>query len=171
MKLRYRYVSYGAGRDRVEQMQQLHQLMHQMLARATTRGGSSWQPPTDVYETDGALVVQVELAGTREEDIDVTLFADHLTIAGTRRSRRAEAAAAYYLAGILYGDFNVAVPVLTKVDRDGVEASFENGLLTVTLPKAVGPQPSAISVATKTAAEALPDNDADIMSVRQGAES
>ena len=147
MKLRYRYVSYGAGRDRIDQMQQMHQLMHQLLARAATRVGSSWQPATDVYETEDSLVVQVELAGVREEDIDITLFADHLSVAGTRRNRTS-ATAAYHLAGILYGSFTVTIPVMADVDRDGVEASFEDGLLTVLLPKASSNKPLAISVAT-----------------------
>lgn len=169
MKLRYRYVSYGAGRDRIEQIQEMHQLMHQMLARATTRGSGSWQPPTDVYETGDAIVVQVELAGTREEDIDITLFADHLTIAGTRQNRAAEAATAYYLAGILYGAFTVTVPVTANVDRDGVEAAFDNGLLIVTLPKTTGPKPSTISIGTTTAAATAQAEPHDVLAP-QGAE-
>jgi HSP20 family protein len=168
MKLRYRYVSYGAGRDRIDQMQQMHQLMHQLLARAATRAGSSWQPAADVYETEESLVVQVELAGVREEDIDITLFADHLSVAGTRRNRTS-ATAAYHLAGILYGLFTVTVPVMADVDRDGVEASFEDGLLTVVLPKAVSHQLSAINInANKTALPATASTD---MVAPQGADS
>ena len=158
MKLRYRYVSYGAGPDRIDQMQQMHQVMSQLLARASTRAGSSWQPSTDVYETEDSLVMQVELAGVREEDIEITLFADHLTIAGTRRNRTA-ATAAYHLAGILYGSFTITIPVMTNVDHDGVEASFEDGLLTVTLPKAVSYQPSAISINTAHGTTALSENE------------
>ncbi len=168
MKLRYRYVSYGVGRDRIDQMQQMHQLMHQLVARAATRAGSAWQPAIDVYETEDAVVAQVELAGVREEDIDITLFVDHLTIAGTRQNRTA-ATAAYHLAGILYGSFTVTVPVMTGVDRDGVEASFEDGLLTVVLPKAVGRQPSAISINANKMA--LPDTAPTNMVAPQGAES
>ena len=171
MKLRYRYVSYGVGRDRIDQMQQMHQLMQQLLGRAATRAGGSWQPATDVYETDDALVVQVELAGVREDDIDITLFADHLTIAGTRQNRAAAATAAYHLAGILYGSFTVAIPVMTNVDRDGVEASFEDGLLTVTLPKAVSYQPSAISINPTGKATLAPDTHPADMSAPQGAQS
>jgi len=170
MKVRYRYVSHGAGRDRVDQMQQMHQLMQQLLARAATRAGGSWQPSTDVYETEDSLVAQVELAGVREEDIDITLFADHLTITGTRQNRTA-ATAAYHLAGILYGSFTLAVPVMTNVDRDGVEASFEDGLLTVVLPKAVGRQPSAVSINTTSNTKTLPETESHEMIAPQGADS
>jgi len=170
MKLRYRYVSYGAGPDRIDQMQQMHQVMSQLLTRASTRTGGSWQPSTDVYETEDSLVMQVELAGVREEDIEITLFADHLVIAGTRRNRTA-ATAAYHLAGILYGSFTITIPVMTNVDRDGVEASFEDGLLTVTLPKAVGYQPSAISIGTPANKASIPTPTSEDLVAPQGAES
>jgi HSP20 family protein len=135
VKVQYRYVSYGAGHDTVEQMQQVHHLLHHMLARVTPGIAGTWQPPADIYETDDALVVQLELAGVREEDITATLFADHLEVAGTRR-HHASPGAAYHLAGILYGDFRLAIPVLASLRRDAVEASYDNGLLTIVLPKA-----------------------------------
>jgi len=169
MKVRYRYVSSGVGRDRVDQMQQMHQLMQQLLARAATRAGGSWQPSTDVYETEDSLVVQVELAGVREEDIDITLFADHLTITGTRQNRTA-ATAAYHLAGILYGSFTLAVPVMTSVDRDGVEASFEDGLLTVVLPKASSNKPLAISVGATNSTSPVKGGTSEMLA-KQTAES
>lgn len=136
MKLHYRYVSYGAGPSVVEQMQQMHQLMHHMLARATPGTSGAWQPPTDVYETAEAFVVRVELAGVREEDIEITLFADYLEVSGSRRNTGSPDAA-YHLAGILYGAFRLQVAVPSTLRRDDVEAGFDNGLLTVTLPKAV----------------------------------
>ena len=146
MKVRYRYVSYGAGRNEADQLHELHRLMHQLMARATPGFSGTWQPPMDVYETDDALYIHVELAGVREEDIDITLFADHLTISGTRQNRNAQGAA-YYVAGILYGNFRLEIPVATRVDRERVAASFEDGLLTITLPKAVERiQPSAVSI-------------------------
>lgn len=154
MKLHYRYVSYGAGPHVIEQMQQMHQLMHHMLARATPGAGGAWQPPTDVYETEDTLMVRVELAGVREEDIEITLFADHLEIAGARHNT-ALPNAAYHLAGILYGAFRVQVPVTAPLRRDDVEASFENGLLAVVLPKGTErAEPTSIQPSYSSAIEA-----------------
>lgn len=147
MTVRLRYVSYGTSRQALEQMQQLHQLIHRMVARTTAGTGAAWQPPTDVYEREDAIVVQAELAGVREEDIDITLFADHLTIAGTRRNVVANEGAAYYIAGILYGEFRLELPLLLPVRRDEVDAHYENGLLTVVLPKAATRvEPSVIRI-------------------------
>ena len=135
MRLRFRYVSYGVGPGTIDHMQHMHQLMHQMIVRATP-GAGAWQPPTDVYESEEAVVVQVELAGVKEDDVEMTLFADHLAVSGVRHPRVPPGSAAYHLAGILYGEFRVEVPVAARVVRDEVEASFEDGLLTVVLPKA-----------------------------------
>jgi len=134
VKLHYRYVSYSPSRTAIDQVQQMHRLMHQMAARAGSSG--AWQPAADLYETETTLVVQVELAGVREEDIEITLFADHLSISG-RRQNRTPTNAVYSLAGIFYGDFNIVVPIGTGVRRDAVEATFEDGLLGIVLPKAI----------------------------------
>jgi HSP20 family protein len=160
MTLRYRYVSYGVGPSILEQMQQVHQLMHQLMMRTSPAAGGAWQPPADVFQTEDAVVVQVELAGVKEEDIDITLFADHLAISGVRHSRVPPGTAAYQLAAILYGDFRVEVPVATPVERDQVNASYEDGLLTVILPKAtkrVEPTPVRIGQGSHiVAGEATP---------------
>ena len=146
MRLRYRYVSHGTGPHMLEHIQQMHQLMHQLMARATPGIAGIWQPPTDVYETEEALVVQAELAGVREEDIDIALFSDYLAISGRRRNSVPPGTAAYHLAGILYGEFRLEVAVIANIRRDDVEASYDNGMLTVVLPKATGRiEPSAIS--------------------------
>jgi HSP20 family protein len=167
-------VSQGAGSSVIERMQHMHQLMHQLMARAAPGPTGAWQPPTDVYETAEALIVQVELAGVHEDDIDVTLFADYLSVTGTRHHQapapplrseapdstvadaaRATSAAstpvAYHVAGILYGPFNLALAIPVNVQRDNVEASFENGLLTIILPKASTPAtPTAINIQPRT---------------------
>src|SRR5919199_900938 len=102
MRIRCRYVAHGTGPHMLAQIQQMHQLMHQLMARATPGIAGFWQPPTDVYETEEALVVQADLAG------------------------------------ILYGEFRLEVAVITNIRRDDVEASYDNGMLTVVLPKATG---------------------------------
>src|ERR671936_306561 len=136
MRLRYRYVSHGTGPHMLEQIQQMHQLMQQLMVRATPGIAGLWQPPTDVYETEEALVVQAELAGVREEDIDIALFSDYLAISGQRRCTVPPGTAAYHLAGILYGEFRLEVAVIASIRRDDVDASYDNGMLTVVLPKA-----------------------------------
>jgi HSP20 family protein len=95
--------------------------------------GRVWCPPTDVYETSDCLVVKVEVAGMAEDDFALT-FADRtLVIAGTRRDPAAKLG--YHQMEILYGEFRTDVYVPEIVDVDGIEASYQDGFLLVTLPK------------------------------------
>ena len=93
-----------------------------------------WSPPIDVFETDEAIVVRVEIAGMKESDFVITLDDRHLSIRGTRPDlpeRRA-----YRQMEIRFGEFSVEVDLHTQVDVDKVEAIYTNGFLRVTLPKA-----------------------------------
>ncbi len=93
-----------------------------------------WSPPTDVYETEDAYVVRVEIAGMREEDFEVTLEGNYLLIQGQRpdiSERRA-----YRQMEIRFGRFASIVELPPDVDTQRVEAEYRNGFLFVTLPKA-----------------------------------
>lgn len=103
--------------------------------------GRIWRPPTDVYETDDSIVVKVEVAGMAEDDFAITFSDRNLIIAGVRRDPAAKLG--YHQMEIPYGEFRTEVYVSEAVDVDSIEASYENGFLLVTLPKA-GPHRIAI---------------------------
>lgn len=93
-----------------------------------------WHPPTDVYETEDAIIVCVEIAGMDENDLHITLTGDMLSIYG----RRANSLAGYTSVHRLemhYGDFETTIHLPTRILSDEVEAVYKNGLLYVTLPK------------------------------------
>jgi len=92
-----------------------------------------WRPPTDVYETDDAVVVRVEIAGMREEDITIELVGRSLSIHGVRpdiSTRRA-----YHQMEIRFGEFSLEMELPVPVATQQVAAAYENGFLIVTLPK------------------------------------
>ena len=92
-----------------------------------------WSPPTDVYETEGAIVVKAELAGMREEDFEVALEDNILMISGNRpdpNERRA-----YYQMEISSGRFEFAVELPLPVDVELATAEYKDGFLTIHLPK------------------------------------
>lgn len=94
----------------------------------------AWRPPTDVYETEDALVVRVEIAGMREEDFSIQLDGRYLSIRGQRQDipeRRA-----YHQMEIRFGEFNIDVELPLPVDAARIEATYRNGFLGVILPKA-----------------------------------
>jgi HSP20 family protein len=100
-----------------------------------------WNPPTDVYETDDAYAVRVEIAGMREDDFEVAVENNVLLISGNRPDipeRRA-----YHQMEIRFGKFATAIGLPSPVDVDHAVARYADGFLTITLPKS---KPNQIKV-------------------------
>ena len=94
---------------------------------------SAWDPPTDVYETGDSYVVRMEIAGMREADFEVSIQTDTLYISGNRPDFPARRA--YHQMEIRSGRFANAVTLPGPVDADRAEAAYQDGFLTITLPK------------------------------------
>jgi HSP20 family protein len=94
----------------------------------------TWRPPTDVYETDEAVVVRVEIAGMREADFTVTLRDQLLIVTGTRIDPSPKVA--YHQLEVRYGDFRTEVYLHWSVEAAAITAVYEDGFLVVMLPKA-----------------------------------
>ena len=93
-----------------------------------------WTPPTDVYETEEAYVVRVEIAGMREDDFEVLLENNTLLISGSRpdlTERRA-----YQQMEIRFGKFSTALNLPGPVNIEQARAEYKDGFLTIVLPKA-----------------------------------
>jgi HSP20 family protein len=95
-----------------------------------------WAPDADTYETARSVEVVVDLAGVDEDDFEVHLFEDALVVEGHRRLP-AHDEAVYHVAGIRQGQFRLEVPLPAPVDSDRVDASYERGVLRITLPKRI----------------------------------
>ncbi|MBI5300642.1 MAG: Hsp20/alpha crystallin family protein [Chloroflexi bacterium] len=92
-----------------------------------------WRPATDVYETDEAVIVKMEIAGMDAADFTIS-FTDHtLTVEGARLDR--ESKLGYHLLEIPYGEFRVPVYLPGTFAEDRIDARYENGFLYITLPK------------------------------------
>lgn len=124
----------------------------------------AWRPALEVYETEAAFVVRAELAGIDEQHLRVALDGNTLVIQGQRAPTSRSAADApeqrsYHEMGISYGPFRAQVMVPFPVMRDGVEANYEHGLLTIVLPRAQRVRIQATR-ATATVAVGAPDDEA-----------
>ena len=93
-----------------------------------------WNPPTDEYETEDAYIIRVEIAGVREDDFEVTIENDTLLISGKRQDVTGPPRA-FHQMEIRFGKFTTAVHLPGPVNADDAQAEYENGLLTVHLPK------------------------------------
>lgn len=93
----------------------------------------AWRPPTDVYETDNAVIVKMEVAGMAPDDFTISFSEHTLTIEGMRLDR--EAKLGYHLLEIPYGEFRVEVYLPGTFADQQIDARYDNGFLYVTLPK------------------------------------
>ncbi|SLN37188.1 Spore protein SP21 [Roseovarius litorisediminis] len=92
-------------------------------------------PSTDVTETDKSVNVSVELPGMTEEDIDISLSGNSMTIRGEKKIEHEEEHKGVYMSERHYGSFHRTVPLPAGIDPDKAEATYKNGVLTVSLPK------------------------------------
>ncbi len=107
------------------------------LARLLPLGSPQWRPAADLYEGRDGLVLEVELAGVSEDDIEVAVYEDAVVLEGARRADAA-AASTYHAAEIRRGPFRLAVALPRAIDRERVSALLDRGMLRVTLPLAEG---------------------------------
>lgn len=109
--------------------------------------GLTYRLPVDAYSTANEIVVQAALPGVDPKEVQITLEGDTLSIAGELPARLEDAD--YLIAERAAGRFNRTLTLNVPVDVDKAEAHFENGLLTLTLPKAEAARPKQITVKTK----------------------
>ncbi len=107
-----------------------------------------WVPAMDMYETDDALVVKMALPGVDPEKVEIRIAGDVLTIRGHVEEDVVEEGASYYLRERRTGAFSRSVQLPVPVEADKAEAVFENGVLTLTLPKAEEVRPKTIKILT-----------------------
>lgn len=140
MRLRYftvRYQFSGSPSTLERHYRELRDAMLNPTQRyALTQPGTPWRPAMDIHETPDAVYVKIELAGMRDEDIDVTLHPDALVVTGERADEHEhDESACYHEAQIRYGPFRAVALLPSAVDGDAAEARYEQGMLRVTLPK------------------------------------
>jgi HSP20 family protein len=99
--------------------------------------GDLWSraPAVDIVDKENAYEISAELPGVDENSIDVKFSDGTLTIKGEKRDEREEKKKNFYLAERRYGSFQRSFSIPAGVDADRIEASFKNGVLTVTFPK------------------------------------
>jgi HSP20 family protein len=109
----------------------------------------SWTPVCDMYETDNALVVSLELPGLEQNEIDVRVDGDDLVVSGEREIEREQPGEQFHRVERPYGKFLRRFQLPSTVNREAIEASFRDGLLRIRLPNQRDKQPLPIRVAIR----------------------
>lgn len=96
--------------------------------------GARWVPNTDVYATDKGLVIKVELAGMRSENLEINVEGNRLRISGTRPDGCRSATCNFIVMEINYGAFETALELPPGYDLSKAKASYLNGFLRIDVP-------------------------------------
>jgi HSP20 family protein len=110
---------------------------------------STWLPAVDVLERDDAFEVKAELPGLKKEQVKITLRDDILTIRGEKKQEPEEEKRQYRRSERSYGMFQRSFTLPASVRHDKIDATFQDGVLTVVLPKSEEAKPRDIEVKVK----------------------
>lgn len=112
----------------------------------TEMEGRTWWPLLDVAEREDELIVKADLPGMKAQDIDIHLEGNVLTLSGQKTAGEEEKDENLYRCERRYGSFRRSITLPSTVDAEKIEASYDNGVLTVVVPKSEAAKPKKIKV-------------------------
>ena len=133
----------------VREMMALQNAMNRLMDESfddLTPGMRRWDLAVDLVETDDSFVVKASLPGITPEDMDITVEDDTLTIKAETKVEEEYEQNSYHLRERRFGGFSRSLRLPTAINAEKIEAVFEHGVLTLTVPKAEAVKPKKISV-------------------------
>lgn len=113
--------------------------------------GTRWSPAVDVREDDQSIDLDFELPGMKPEDVTVNVENGILSVSGEKRAERKEGEEGrYHMTERTYGSFFRSFQLPQGVDENQIHAEFDNGVLSVRIPKTALPQPRRIEIGRTT---------------------
>jgi HSP20 family protein len=107
---------------------------------------ASWVPPVDIFEEPDAIRIMAEIPGVSPADVKITLENNMLTLRGSKQQTAQERTEGVHRYERTYGAFERTFALPSTVDANSIKASYEHGVLTVTLPKVEKARPREIAV-------------------------
>jgi len=112
-----------------------------------------WELPIDMHQTTNDVIVKASLPGFKPEEVDISITGDTLTIKGAHNEEQEVKEENYFYKERHYGTFSRSILIPVPVKSDKAEALFEDGVLTLTLPKVEEVKPKQIKVKAKQIAK------------------
>jgi HSP20 family protein len=139
------------------EMLSLREAMNRLFEESVLRPGvfesenTAVLAPVDVYETKDNIVLKAAVPGLKPEDLDISITGDVLTIKGEYKAEeQPEQGRSYLRQERRYGSFARQLALPTAVDTNNVSATFENGILTLEMPKKEAVKPKSVKIVAKT---------------------
>lgn len=133
--------------DLTGMQQEMNRLFDEFFGESQTEMAEcSWVPMVDVSETDTEIRIRAELPGLNQDDIEINLQDNVLTLTGEKKQEQKEDQENFHRVERCYGSFTRSFTLPAVVQNDAVQATFKNGVLLVTLPKAEEAKPKKITI-------------------------
>ena len=127
--------------------QQVNRLFENVLDRSSEESNlTSWAPAADIYETEHELVVKADLPEVDPKDLDIRVENNILTIRGERKFEKKVNEDNYLRVERAYGTFSRSFSLANTVNPEAIRADYQNGVLTLTIPKREEAKPKQIKV-------------------------
>jgi len=140
--------------DPFREMTQVQNQLNRLVDQVWGGRQESWLPAVDVFDTKDAVVLKAELAGMDPDDIQIEVEDNVLTIKGERRFEEKVDEGRYYRVERRFGSFQRSLALPQGVKADEIGASYDDGILTVSVPKVEEERPKRIEVKAKKTVEA-----------------
>lgn len=111
-------------------------IMDEFFNDAVRSNRDTFVPGIDISETDDQFLISAELPGMDKEDIEISLENRQLSISGERKFEKKEDGKKFHRVETRYGSFNRSFQLPDNVDEESIEATYENGLLNISIDKA-----------------------------------
>jgi HSP20 family protein len=135
--------------DAFREMERLHGQFNRLLEGSNPWRSSSEFPPVNVWVSEDSAIITSELPGLNVEDLDISVVNNTLTIRGARQCEQLVEGETLHRRERMYGQFSRSLQLPFKLDSERVKATFKNGVLQLTLPRAEEDKPRKISISNQ----------------------
>lgn len=143
-------IRWNPWNEMVSMRERMNALFNDSLFRPDRREDDAamglWYPSVDMFEKDDQVVIKAELPGLEKKDINLEINNGVLTLKGERKYDNEVKEGNFYRREMSYGKFIRSFTLPAEVDADKIKAEFQNGLLTVEVPKSEAQKPKQIKV-------------------------
>jgi HSP20 family protein len=143
-------IRWEPARDMMTLREAMDRLFDDAFTRPLSLAGNGWSAPAvDMYQTDNEVVVKAAIPGVKADEVQINVTGEVLTIKGEVKQKEEVKEKAYHIREQRWGAFERTIALPTDVVADKAKAEFENGILTITLPKAEEVKPRTITIKSK----------------------
>jgi HSP20 family protein len=142
-------IRWEPAREMMTLREAMDRLFDDAFTRPLSLAGNWSVPAVDMYQTDNEVVVKAALPGIKADEVQINITGEVLTLKGEVKQSEETKEKAYHIREQRWGAFERSIILPTDVVADKAKADFENGILTITLPKAEEVKPKTITIKSK----------------------